>query len=198
MPAKLGVFISGRGSNMNAILQNIQQKKLDAVVSVVICNRKNAKGLEVATSNDIPAFTILPETYSSHNDYELAIIKIIKEYDIDLIILAGYMKLIKSPLLSAYHNRILNIHPSLLPSFKGLNAQKQALDYGVKVSGCTVHYVVEEMDAGPIVMQSAVPVLEDDTEDTLSSRILLEEHRIYSESIQQVIDTLSHDALVHK
>ena len=184
---KLGILISGRGSNMDAILQHIQTGNLKAEVSVVISNKSSAKGLELAKSHGVPTQVFDPKGFDDLESYETAIIGCLDSYNVDLVVLAGYMKLVGDPLLSRYENRMVNIHPSLLPSFKGLNAQQQALDYGVKYSGCTVHYVTKEMDSGPIIKQAVVPVLNDDTVESLSNRILIEEHKIFAVAIQEVL-----------
>lgn len=181
---KLGVLASGRGSNLQAILDNIDSGSLDARVVVVISDNADAMALEKARRQSIPAVHIEPSDFASKVEYEKRVVAVLKEYRTDLVILAGYMRIVGRVLLDAYSQRILNIHPSLLPSFPGLEAQKQALEYGVKVSGCTVHFVDRGMDTGPIIIQAAVPVLEGDTVESLSTRILAEEHRIYSQAIQ--------------
>jgi len=184
MSKNLGILISGRGSNMLAITKSIRQKKLNAKISIVISNNTKAGGIELAQKMGLEVAVVNPKNYTSHEEYEKQIIKILKAKKVDLVILAGYMKLLKKPLLTAFAHKIMNIHPSLLPSFKGLHAQKQALDYGVKYSGCTVHFVDESLDGGPIILQKTVPVFPDDNEDSLSARILKEEHRLYSKAIQ--------------
>jgi phosphoribosylglycinamide formyltransferase-1 len=185
---KLGILISGRGSNMSAIIKSIESGVLNAEISVVISNKPDAKGLDVASAHGIHTKSFKPVDYSSRDDYEHDVIACLESYNVDLVILAGYMKLVGDPLLTAYKGRMLNIHPSLLPSFKGLNAQEQALNYGVKIAGCTVHYVTKEMDAGPIIMQASVPVLSDDTVESLSERILVEEHKLFPKAIQSVLN----------
>ena len=188
---KLGILISGRGSNMMALHRHIQQGVLNAEIAVVISNKPTAGGLEYAKENGINAQVFEPKAFASPTDYEAAIVAELQSNHVDLVVLAGYMKLVGEPILTAYQSRMVNIHPSLLPSFKGLNAQKQALDYGVTVAGCTVHYVTKDMDAGPIIMQAAVPVLPDDTEASLSERILVKEHEIFALAIQDVLNEIS-------
>ncbi|NLB89002.1 MAG: phosphoribosylglycinamide formyltransferase [Syntrophomonadaceae bacterium] len=180
----LGVMASGRGSNFDAIYTAIERKDLNADIKVLISDKKDAPVLKKAEEKNIPAININPQDYASLQEYEAAVVNKLLEYDVDILVLAGYMRLVGSTLLSTFPNRILNIHPSLLPAFKGLNAQKQALDYGVKYTGCTVHIVDEGMDTGPIIMQAIVPVYLDDTEEILSKRILEEEHQIYWRSLQ--------------
>ena len=185
---KLGILISGRGSNMSAIIDHIKRGELSADIAVVISNKPDAPGLDIASNHGIKTMVYDPKVYPNRDAYENDIVLCLQSFGVDLVILAGYMKLVGDPLLTSYKGRMINIHPSLLPSFKGLNAQKQALDYGVKITGCTVHYVTKEMDAGPIIMQAAVPVLNDDTLDTLTQRILAEEHQLFSKAIQYVIN----------
>lgn len=185
-PIKLGVLISGRGSNLEAVLNAIEAKTLDASVEVVLSNKPDAAGLTHATNRQIPAFGINPKTFESPTLYEEHLVTLLKNHQVDLVVLAGYMKLIQQPLLTAFHNKIINIHPSLLPSFKGLHAQKQAFDYGVKITGCTTHIVTEGMDEGPILMQTAVSVLDTDTLESLSQRILEQEHLLLPKTIQHL------------
>ena len=182
---RLGVLISGRGSNFEAIAFNIKAKRLDACIVVVISNRADARGLEKARAYGIPAVCI-PSKGVPREDYDRQVAAELKAREVELVCLAGYMRLLSPAFIREFPMRILNIHPSLLPSFPGLDAQEQALAHGVKVSGCTVHFVDEALDEGPIVLQEAVPVLDNDTADTLSARILREEHRIYSEAIALV------------
>jgi phosphoribosylglycinamide formyltransferase-1 len=181
---RLGVLASGRGSNLQAIIDAIDKGTLDAVLAVVICNKAEAPALERARKHGAPAVFLDPKAASDREDYDHNILTQLRVHDVQLVALAGYMKIVTSVLLEAYADRIMNIHPSLLPAFPGLGAQKQALDWGAKVSGCTVHFVTEGVDAGPIIRQAAVPVLETDTEEALAARILIEEHRIYPEAIQ--------------
>ncbi|NLG33068.1 MAG: phosphoribosylglycinamide formyltransferase [Syntrophomonadaceae bacterium] len=181
---RLGVIASGRGSNFEAICDAIETKRLSGRVMVVISDQKDAPVLEKAARKGIPYVYIEPPGFASRDDYEVALVKELKAYQVELVVLAGYMRLVGEVLLNAFKLRMVNIHPSLLPSFPGLRAQKQALDYGVRYSGCTVHLVDKGMDTGPIIMQSVVPVLQEDNESTLSERILQEEHQLYWKSLQ--------------
>lgn len=181
---RLGVLASGRGSNLQAILDAANSRKLDARVVVVISDRQQAQALERARQHGIPAVHLPYEGYPSRESYDREIVKILQEYAVDLVILAGYMRIMTSALIGPYRNRVMNIHPSLLPAFPGLHAQRQALEYGAKITGATVHFVDEQVDHGPIIVQAAVPVLDTDTEETLSARILEEEHRIYPLAVQ--------------
>ncbi len=181
---KIAIFLSGRGSNFEAILKNIETKSLDAKIECVVSNNPNAAGLNIASTYNIPTYTFSPKKFKNTEEYEEAILSKLSNHPIDLIVCAGYMKLIGPTLLNAFTNKIINIHPSLLPSFKGLNAQKQALEYGVKLSGCTVHFVDSSLDGGAIIRQVSVDVKEGDTEETLSKRILKQEHIVYSNVIQ--------------
>ncbi|RMG33924.1 MAG: phosphoribosylglycinamide formyltransferase [Methanobacteriota archaeon] len=186
MVLNLAVFGSGRGSNFQAILQAIDSGSLDAKILVVISDKENARILELARNSGIPAYAVSPKGYDSRRAHEQAILEILRKYPIEFIVLAGYMRIITPYLLNQYPNRFINIHPSLLPSFKGLHAQRQALEYGVKVTGATVHLVNEEVDAGKILAQKCVPVLEDDTEETLSARILEVEHELLPTVLQEI------------
>jgi phosphoribosylglycinamide formyltransferase-1 len=188
MSRRLGILISGRGSNLQSIIDATVAGRLDATIQVVVSNRADAAGLARATTAGIEALRVSPREYASRDDYDAALAKALLERRVDVVCLAGFMRLVGRPLLDAYPNRILNIHPSLLPAFPGLEAQRQALEHGVRVSGATVHLVTSELDGGPIVLQSAVPVLDDDTADSLAGRILVEEHRIYPEAIGIVLD----------
>lgn len=188
MERRLGVLISGRGSNLQAIIDAIASGRLDASVSVVISNRSDAGGLQRAAAAGIEALVIRPKDYPDRDAYDRAVAEALRARRVDLTCLAGYMRLVGPALLEAYPKRVLNIHPSLLPAFPGLQAQAQALTHGVRVSGATVHVVTAGLDDGPIVAQAAVPVLDDDTPDTLAARILVEEHRIYPEAINEVLD----------
>ena len=180
----IAVFISGRGSNFLALLKNIENGALkDCRIAVVFSNNPNAKGLEYAANAGIKTIIIPSKNRDDRKEYDKEIIDALAEYDIDLICLAGYMRIVTSELVEAYKNKIMNIHPALLPSFPGLHAQKQALDYGVKVSGCTVHFVDCVMDTGAVILQKTVPVYDNDTEDTLSARILEQEHTAYTEAV---------------
>jgi phosphoribosylglycinamide formyltransferase-1 len=183
---RLGILISGRGSNFEAIARNIAAGSIPAEIAVVIANRPEARGLEAALRLGLNAVCI-PSKGLDREIYDRMLLEELSRNAVDLVCLAGYMRLLSATFIRRFPNRILNIHPSLLPSFPGLDAQHQALDHGVKISGCTVHFVDEGLDAGPIILQSAVEVLDGDTAETLSARILREEHRIYSEAIRLVL-----------
>ena len=183
---RIGILLSGRGSNFEAIANSIASGRLEAEITAVISNRPEALGLEIARERGLPAI-LMPSKGIAREDYDRTVIAELQRRNVDLICLAGFMRLLSAEFCRAFPMRILNIHPSLLPSFPGLDAQKQALEHGVKITGCTVHFVDELLDAGPIVLQAAVPVLDDDTVETLSERILAEEHRIYSEAIRIVL-----------
>jgi phosphoribosylglycinamide formyltransferase 1 len=184
----LGVLISGRGSNLQAIIDAIAARRLDATIAVVVSNRAGAPGLQRARDAGIEAVHLSPRDYPDRDAFDLALAGLLRARGVELVCLAGFMRLVGGPLLDAFPNRILNVHPSLLPSFPGLDAQRQALEHGVRVTGVTVHLVNAELDGGPIVLQAAVPVLEGDTFDTLEARILAEEHRAYPEAIGRVLD----------
>ncbi|HXB74716.1 MAG TPA: phosphoribosylglycinamide formyltransferase [Candidatus Acidoferrales bacterium] len=183
---RLGILLSGRGSNFEAIARNIAVGAIDASIAVVIGNRPEARGLETARRLGLNALSI-PSKGLDREVYDRMLLEELDRHQVGLVCLAGFMRLLSARFIRQFPNRILNIHPSLLPAFPGLDAQHQALDHGVKITGCTVHFVDEELDAGPIVIQAAVPVLDEDTLETLSERILREEHRIYSEAIRTVI-----------
>ena len=187
-PHFLGVLISGRGSNLQAIIDAIAARRLDATLAVVISSRSDAPGLQRARDAGAEAVVLSPRAYRDRAAYDAAIAEALKSRGVTLVCLAGFMRLVGEPLLDAFPERILNIHPSLLPAFPGLNAQRQALAHGVRVSGATVHLVTSALDDGPIVLQACVPVLDEDTVETLSARILVEEHRLYPEAIQIVLD----------
>lgn len=183
---RLAILLSGRGSNFEAIADNIDAGTIDASIAIVISNRPDARGLQLARDRGLHAIAI-PSKGMDREAYDRLLIEELRKQPVDLICLAGYMRLLSASFIREFPNRILNIHPSLLPAFPGLDAQHQALEYGVKLSGCTVHFVDEYLDAGPILLQAAVPVQDDDTEETLAARILKEEHRIYSEAIRIVL-----------
>ncbi|WP_457642116.1 phosphoribosylglycinamide formyltransferase [Persephonella sp.] len=183
---KIAVLISGRGSNLKAIIKGIKSGKIKAKIPLVISNKKDAKGLDIAKKYNIPARFIDPAPYKNREDYDKVLIKELEKIDPDLVVLAGYMRILTDPFIEAFENRLINIHPSLIPSFQGLKAQKQALDYGAKFTGCTVHYVTKDLDNGPIIIQAVVPILPNDTEKTLSERILSYEHRIYPQAIKWI------------
>ena len=187
-PPRLGVLISGRGSNLQSIIDAIAARRLDATLAVVISNRSDAPGLQRAREANVEAVVLNARDYADRMAYDGAIADTLNSRGVRLVCLAGFMRLVGPPLLDAFPERILNIHPSLLPSFPGLDAQREALEHGVRVSGATVHIVNSALDAGPIILQAPVPVLDDDTVDTLSARILVEEHRLYPEAIQIVLD----------
>lgn len=181
---KLAVLASGRGSNLQAILEAIQRNQLNASVVVVLSDKENAAALNRAQVNKIPGFWVDPGEYSSKEGFENRLLDIIKEKGADCIVLAGFMRVLSSHFIRHAGVYILNIHPSLLPAFPGLHAQKQAVDYGVRYSGCTVHFVDEGVDSGPIILQAVVPLFPDDSEDTLAKRILEEEHILYPKAIK--------------
>lgn len=185
---KLGVLISGSGSNLQSIIDNIEKGSLKAVIKIVISNKPDAFGITRAKKHGIPFVVLKNGDFKSKEDFDSKLIKILKDNSIDLVVLAGFMRIISPAFLKAFPQKIMNIHPALLPSFPGLHGQKQAFDYGVKFSGCTVHFVDEGVDTGAIIIQSVVPVLDDDTEETLAARILKEEHKIYPQAIQLFAD----------
>jgi len=184
--SRLGILLSGRGSNFEAIADNIAAGRLGAEIAVVISNRPEARGLDVARQRGFNAVCV-PSKGLDREIYDQRLVEELKRNDVELVCLAGFMRLLSAGFVREYPQRILNIHPSLLPAFPGLDAQYQALEHGVKITGCTVHFVDEHLDAGPIILQAAVPVLDDDTVESLSARILKEEHRIYSEAIRIVL-----------
>jgi phosphoribosylglycinamide formyltransferase-1 len=192
---RIGVLASGRGSNLQAIIDAIEAGTLTATIALVLSNKADARAVERARRHEIPAVFVDAKPFSTPSTdakdkqaareaYDRAVLDVLKRHEVELIILAGYMRIVTPVLISAYPHRIMNIHPSLLPSFPGLDVQKKALDWGVKIAGCTVHFVTEGIDEGPIIMQAAVPVLEGDTAETLAARILVEEHKIYPRAIQ--------------
>ena len=183
---RLGILISGRGSNFEAIAANIERGALPAEIAVVIANRPEAPGLEIARRRGLNA-VCLQSRGLDREVYDRQVIEELQKNQVDLVCLAGYMRLLSAGFIRQFPSRILNIHPSLLPSFPGLDAQHQAIAHGVKISGCTVHFVDEDLDAGPIILQASVPVEDNDTAGSLSARILREEHRIYSEAISIVL-----------
>jgi phosphoribosylglycinamide formyltransferase 1 len=188
MTVKIAVLVSGRGSNLQAILNSIENERIkNAAVNVVISNRADAYALERARNHGIDAVFLDPGEYDK-TGYDRAILDVLKQYDIDLLLLAGYFRLLGNEIIKDYRNRVMNIHPSLLPAFKGLHAQRQAFEYGVKVAGCTVHFVDEGLDSGPIILQLCVPVLPEDTEETLTDRILEQEHIIYPEAVRLFVE----------
>jgi phosphoribosylglycinamide formyltransferase 1 len=187
----LGVLISGRGSNLKAIIDAIDQRRLDASIAVVISNRAEAAGLEHARRAGIETLVISHRGYPTREDYDRVLVRTLQDRDVALVCLAGFMRVLSPVFVEAFPDRILNIHPSLLPQYPGLHPQQQALDDGATVSGATVHFVNADLDAGPIVMQREVPVLPGDTVDTLAVRILEVEHRLYPEAIGKVLNDRS-------
>ena len=188
MKKRIGVLLSGRGSNFEALAESVSAGRIPgAEIAVVISNKPDAAGLEKAKTRGIPARAIASKGLE-REVYDRQVAAVLQEYRVDLICLAGYMRLLSPYFVAAFPERILNIHPSLLPAFPGLESQKQALEHGVKLAGCTVHFVDENLDAGPIILQAVVPVLDDDDERALSERILKEEHRIYSEAVKIVLE----------
>jgi phosphoribosylglycinamide formyltransferase-1 len=186
MKKRLGLLLSGRGSNFEAIADHIDRGELDAEIAVVVSNVDQAPGLQKARQRGLEAI-FLGSKGAPREEYDRRVVSVLKEKSVDLVCLAGFMRLLSPVLVQAFPYRILNIHPALLPAFPGLEAQRQALEHGVKVSGCTVHFVDEGLDSGPIILQTVVPVLDDDTEEALAARILKEEHKLYSQAIHLVL-----------
>jgi phosphoribosylglycinamide formyltransferase-1 len=185
---RIGVLLSGRGSNFEALADSIAAGRIpNAEIAIVISNRENAPGIEKAQARGIPA-QVIPSRGLEREAYDKLVIAALEETKVDLVCLAGYMRLLSPAFVAAFRGRILNIHPSLLPAFPGLESQRQALEHGAKFSGCTVHFVDENLDAGPIILQAAVPIRDDDTPETLSERVLKEEHRIYTEAVRIVLE----------
>jgi phosphoribosylglycinamide formyltransferase-1 len=188
MKKRIGVLLSGRGSNFVALAEAVEAGRIpNAEIAIVVSNREGAPGVDKARARGI-ATQVIPSKGLEREAYDRQVVAVLNEHNVDLICLAGYMRLLSPHFVASFPNRILNIHPSLLPSFPGLESQRQALEYGVKFAGCTVHFVDENLDAGPIVLQAAIPVRDDDTEATLSERILTAEHRIYCEGVKIVLD----------
>ncbi len=185
---RVGVLASGRGSNLQAIIDAIEANRLDAQIVLVLSNKQEAPALERARKHGLTDVFLDPKPFAGRPDsreaYDRAVLDVLRKHDVELVLLAGYMKIVTSVLVKAYENRMMNIHPSLLPSFPGLDVQKKALEHGVKVSGCTVHFVTEGVDEGPIIVQAAVPIVEGDTPETLAARILVEEHKLYPKAVQ--------------
>jgi phosphoribosylglycinamide formyltransferase-1 len=185
---RIGVLLSGRGSNFEALAESVAAGRIpNAEIAIVISNREGAPGIDKARARGIPA-QIIPSKGLEREPYDRLVIAALEEKKVDLVCLAGYMRLLSPAFVAAYRGRILNIHPSLLPAFPGLESQRQAIEHGAKFSGCTVHFVDENLDAGPIILQAAVPIRDDDTPETLSGRVLKEEHRIYSEAVRIVLE----------
>jgi len=188
MAKRIGVLLSGRGSNFEALADSVAAGRIPgAEIAVVVSNREGAPGIDKAKERTIPT-RVIPSKGLEREAYDRQVVAVLNEHKVDLVCLAGYMRLLSPFFVASFPNRILNIHPSLLPSFPGLESQRQALEYGVKFAGCTVHFVDENLDAGPIVLQATVPVRDNDTEETLSTRILAEEHRIYTEAVRIVLE----------
>jgi phosphoribosylglycinamide formyltransferase-1 len=186
--SNIAVLVSGRGSNLQAIIDSIENGYLKARITVVISDVGNAYALERARKHGIEAVFINPGNFASKELYEKEVLKVLKKHGAELVLLAGYMRILGKTLLEAFKDRMLNIHPALLPAFSGLHAQKQAFDHGVKVAGCTVHFVDETLDGGPIILQRCVEVKEDDTSETLADRILEQEHKIYPEAVKLFVE----------
>lgn len=191
----IAVLVSGRGSNLQAIIDRIEAGELAVDIKIVISDKKEARGLKRAESHGIKSVFLDPADFASDKEYEEKMIEILKKEEVELVVMAGFMKMMSPFFIKYFENQVINIHPSLLPSFRGLDAQKQALRYGVKVTGCTVHFASEKMDDGPIILQKVVEIKEDDTVESLSERILEEEHRIlpkairlYSEGKLKIVD----------
>jgi len=183
---RLAVLASGRGSNLQAIIDSIKNGTLAAKVVVVISDNPEALALERARQEGIPAVSLRPAEYRTKNEYEQRLVEVCEDSQADLVVLAGYMRILGSTFLKRFPNRVVNIHPALLPSFPGLHAQRQAIEYGVRFSGCTVHFVDEGMDTGPIILQAVVPVQANDTEETLAERILVQEHQLYPQALNLI------------
>jgi phosphoribosylglycinamide formyltransferase-1 len=188
MSKNLVVLISGKGSNLKAILEAIKSGKINAKVSLVLSNKKDAKGLEIAKEYGIKAKFIDPSFFKTRRGYDIYIAELIKKENPDFVVLAGYMRILSDEFIDAFEGKIVNIHPSLVPAFQGKNAQKQALDYGSLITGCSVHFVTKELDNGPVIVQAVVPVLPDDTEESLSNRILEYEYKIYPQAIKWLVE----------
>lgn len=187
-PLRVAVLASGRGSNLQAIIDAIEAKQVQATIVAVISNKKDAVALERARKHAIKDIFVDPKPFAGQPDsreaYDRCLLAVLEEQDVELVLLAGYMKIVTAVLVNAYANRMMNIHPSLLPSFPGLDVQKKAIDWGCKLAGCTVHFVTEGVDEGPIIVQAAVPILDQDTPETLAARILEQEHKIYPRAVQ--------------
>ncbi len=183
-PIRIAVLASGRGSNLQSIISSIEDRRLNAVIGLVLSNKEDAFALKRAGTNKIPNLFLDPKKYSKREEYDLALAQKIKQQGADLVVLAGWMRILCQTFLDHFPDKVINIHPSLLPAFPGQNAQKQAFEYGVKYTGCTVHFVDSRMDTGPIIAQQIIPILPDDTLEGLTDRILIEEHLLYPRVIQ--------------
>ncbi len=184
MSLRLGVLVSGSGSNLQAIIDNIEAGKLKSQIAVVVSNNKEAYSLERAKKHNIPYEVVEHTKFKTREEFDEKLVQVLKSYKVDLVIMAGFLRVITRKLLDAFPMKIMNIHPALLPAFPGLHVQKKALEYGCKFAGCTVHFADEGVDSGPIIIQGVVPILDNDTEDSLSQRILKVEHKIYSTAIK--------------
>ncbi|GAB6071687.1 phosphoribosylglycinamide formyltransferase [Venenivibrio stagnispumantis] len=182
------VLASGRGSNLQAIINAIKEKKINAKISLVLSDKKEANALKIASENNIKSKFIDPSFFASREGYDIYIAELIKKENPDLVVLAGYMRILTDKFIDSFEGKLINIHPSLIPAFQGLKAQKKAVEYGAKFSGCTVHFVTKELDNGPIIIQAVVPVLPEDTEKELSERILFYEHKIYPQAIKWILE----------
>ncbi len=189
---KLGILVSGRGSNLQAIIDAIEHGELNARIAVVLSNKSRAPALGRAQKHGIDTAFMDPKKFSGKEEFDRALARELKNREVDLVCLAGYMRILSPAFIEQFENQIINIHPSLLPAFPGLDAQQQAIDYGVKFSGCTVHFVNEEVDAGAVILQAVVPVHDDDTADSLAERILIQEHLIYPRAIQMIVENQLH------
>lgn len=187
-PLRVAVLASGRGSNLQAIIDSIEANLVQATVVAVISNKKDAVALERARKHGLKDLFVDPKPFAGQSDsreaYDRALLAILQQHEVELVLLAGYMKIVTAVLVNAYANRMMNIHPSLLPSFPGLDVQKKAIEWGCKLAGCTVHFVTEGVDEGPIILQAAVPILDDDSSETLAARILVQEHKLYPRAVQ--------------
>jgi phosphoribosylglycinamide formyltransferase-1 len=187
-PLRVAVLASGRGSNLQAVIDAIEAGEVHATIVAVISNKKDAAALERARKHGLPDLFVDPKPFAGRPDsreaYDRALLEVLEHHNVELVLLAGYMKIVTAVLVNAYTNRMMNIHPSLLPSFPGLEVQKKAIEWGCKLAGCTVHFVTEGVDEGPIILQAAVPILDGDTSDTLAARILVQEHKIYPRAVQ--------------
>lgn len=192
IPLRVAVLASGRGSNLQAIVDAIERGEVHAQIVAVISNKKEAMALERARKHDLNALFVDPKPFAGRPDsreaYDLALLEVLHRHEVELVLLAGYMKIVTSVLVNAYANRMMNIHPSLLPSFPGLDVQKKAIEWGCKLAGCTVHFVTEGVDEGPIILQAAVPILDSDTSESLAARILEQEHKIYPRAVQLFVE----------
>lgn len=187
-PLRVAVLASGRGSNLQAIIDAIEAGQVEAQIVCVISNKRDVGALERARKHGIKDLFVDPKPFAGRPDsretYDRALLEVMQQHEVDLVLLAGYMKIVTGVLVNAYANRMMNIHPSLLPSFPGLDVQKKTIDWGCKLAGCSVHFVTEGVDEGPIIIQAAVPILDDDTPETLAARILVQEHKVYPRAVQ--------------